>query len=109
MARLWGGGRAGALPYRTLCRQLHRLGPLRPRDWRALARLVGIGLGTGRAGVDLARDSGIDPRTLRHRLRRLLGIGTHEYRERVGWEWILETALRRHGYLRAPERARRRA
>ncbi|MGH7627945.1 MAG: hypothetical protein ACREOF_00840 [Gemmatimonadales bacterium] len=42
----------------------------------------------------------MDPRTLRSRVRSLLGIRLGEYMRRPGWEWALEAALRQQGYLR---------
>jgi hypothetical protein len=57
---------------------------------------------TGESLEVLAGRAGVEARTLRAWTRRYLGATLYEYRGRVGWEWILECALRTAGYVDAP-------
>jgi hypothetical protein len=98
----------------TLSRHLSRFGPLKPRDWTAIGHLVQalcpvtpLQSPTVEA---VALSTGLDPRTLRARLRRYCGCGYPQARLRLGWEWILEAALQKFGYIGAcrcelPERS----
>ena len=52
----------------------------------------------GTSVEELSWSNGLDPRTLRSRTRLLLGVGVREAIGRPGWEWKLETVLRRHHY-----------
>jgi hypothetical protein len=91
-------------PPRTLARRVHELGPLAVRDWRGLTRLARLvaSLAPGRRPSleGAALEAGIDPRTLRRWLRLTTDRCWTQCVERVGWEWVLESALRRMGYFR---------
>ena len=109
-------GQAGAgrgKSRRTLDRHLRVLGTLSASDWRALAQ-------TARALTwfphptsieQLAWAFELDPRTFRGRCRTFLGLSPRHALELVGWEWMLEAAIRRFGFLgstdvsRSPSRA----
>jgi hypothetical protein len=88
----------------TLGRHLRDFGPLKPRDWVAVAHIIQtlwLGSFHGAHTVDgAAFQVGIDPRTLRARLLRYCGCDYTQSRVRLGWEWIVEAALRRFGYVR---------
>ena len=90
-----------ARPPRTLTRRLHALGRYEVRDWRGLGALTRI-LAGGRLERSLeaqAWAAGVDPRTLRRWLRLATDLPWEEVRRRAGWEWVLESALRRGGYV----------
>jgi hypothetical protein len=90
---------------RTLTRRVRALGPFEVRDWRGLGRLARMvtqsrlepGISLERAGWA----AGVDPRSARRWLRLFTGFGWAQAVGRFGWEWIVESALRRGGYLRA--------
>jgi hypothetical protein len=94
----------------TYSRLFARHGPFTARDWRALARLT---------HDQCVRQSGAWPkakewmqggttdtmpltlnRTAEHYARHLLGMSLRAAGERLGWEWVLEYAIRRAGYIR---------
>jgi hypothetical protein len=87
----------------TLGRHLRDFGPLKPRDWIAIGHVVQtlyLGLLQGARTVEgAALRVGVDPRTLRRRLHRYCACDYGQSRVRLGWEWILEAALRRFGYI----------
>jgi hypothetical protein len=73
------------------------------RDWRGLARLVQI-LTTpvlpGHGSLEIAAlTAGVDPRSLRRWLRLTTEMSWVEAVARTGWEWVVEMALRRFGYV----------
>ena len=86
----------------TLGRHLKDFGPLKPHDWMAVGHLVhtqAIVMSSGCRTVEgAALRVGVDPRTLRRRLRRYCGCSYAESKVRLGWEWILEAAMRKFGY-----------
>jgi len=87
---------------RTVARHLTELGALLPHEWSRLGDLVGWLLRSWECGGSIERKAahtGIDQRTLRRWLDRLLGVSPTVAAERPGWEWILELALRRFGYI----------
>jgi hypothetical protein len=81
----------------TYSRFFARLGSLTARDWRAIARLC-VHVSAG-AHETLPASSRIAVRTAVEYARRYLGITYSELSSRIGWEWILECALRRAGYV----------
>lgn len=90
-------------PPRTLTRRVRALGALEVRDWRGLARLAQI-LTTpalpGHVSLELAAlSAGVDPRSLRRWLRLATDMAWVEAVTRAGWEWVIEMALRRFGYV----------
>jgi hypothetical protein len=90
-------------PARTLTRQVQSLGRLTVRDWRGLARLaqaVASRHGSMRRPLEtLAYETGIDPRTARRWLRLATDLPWSRALDLAGWEWLLESALRRNGYI----------
>lgn len=86
----------------TFNRRLSDLPPFKAHDWRAISMLAVTFQSHSSADQSVAACAyadGIDPRTLRSRLQRY--IGRIESRLRPpGWEWLVETALRRFGYAR---------
>jgi hypothetical protein len=83
-------------------RDLRRLGPLGPSDWRTVSTLLRA---TERAVASLetmAWESGMDPRTFEDRARHYLGLGPADAARIPGWEWKLEAVLRRFGYVFEP-------
>jgi hypothetical protein len=93
--------RCGPLPksVRRVSRQLRALGPLGIPDWNRLSKLALLS-GLRHVQVEeLARLQGVEPRTFRAQVRRYTGVSPRSFREWVGWEWVVEAALRRWGYL----------
>lgn len=89
-----------AIPPRTLRDRLHRLGPFGPRCWRTVGTLCRIAATMSGSGVGiLALRAGVGPRSLRSWVRRYLALSLQEFRLIVGWEWVLEAALRQGGYV----------
>lgn len=103
LSACFGDGCDALRPARTLTRRVRALGPLEVRDWRGLARLVRILTGPHHPDQESLEISafaaGVDPRSLRRWLRLATDLNWPEVMERVGWEWILELALRRGGYV----------
>ncbi len=78
----------------TFSRLFARYGRLAARDWRAIARLCVYSATNGReSGITLLI------RTARDYLRHYLQLPYHALADRVGWEWVLEGALRAGGYV----------
>ncbi len=73
------------------------------RDWRALGRLAAHAA-SGRLG-ERRTYAPISLRTVCEYARKYLGVPYHFLAERLGWEWVLEAALRTARYV-APERRR---
>lgn len=94
--------RASPARYRRLCRRLSHLGPLSAADWRVLFRLSTLIPGLPGTVEELARRCGIEARTLRKQVRRLLGSDLNTIRAIAPWEALLETGLRLHGYVKEP-------
>lgn len=98
LAAQQGGGELA--PHRgTLWRRLNRLGQLAPSDWRALALILSRSA-SGRASNE--RNAVLvnwDTETWRRRVAHLLGPLAAHYQTWPGWEWPLEAALRRWGYV----------
>jgi len=94
---------AGArLPDRTARDRMRRFGSLTPRCWRTIGNLARIAAAVTDASVDvMAWRAGVGPRTLRSWSARYLRTTLQEFRIRVGWEWVLEAALRVGGYVQA--------
>jgi hypothetical protein len=103
LAACFGEGVDALRPPRTLTRRVRALGPFEVRDWRGLARLARVlASRVARAAQSLeagALEAGVDPRTLRRWLRLATELSWAEAGTRAGWEWILESALRRYGYV----------
>lgn len=90
----------------TVWRRLVGFGKLRPHDWSAIGRYVEAhsrGWSTGRRAVErVAHAQRLEARALRRWARRYFGLSAPETLKVPGWEWLVEIALRRHGYIRAP-------
>jgi hypothetical protein len=103
LAACCGEGGDALRPPRTLTRRVQALGPLEVRDWRGLARLAQLlAARSSRYPTALettAFDAEVDPRTLRRWLRLATDQSWSEAASWIGWEWVLESALRRYGYL----------
>jgi hypothetical protein len=91
---------------RTLSRRVRALGAFEVREWRGLARLGRCLAAAGRRPLTsleaAAWETGVDPRTLRRWIAHFTGLDWGEFRTRGGWEWVVEMALRRAGYLGDP-------
>ncbi len=107
LAACCGAGGDAPRPPRTLTRRVQALGPLEVRDWRGLARLAQLAgsLPTEHPpSLELAAlSAGIDPRTLRRWLRLASDLYWPQCAGLAGWEWVLESALRRYGYVERRE------
>lgn len=91
-------------PARTLTRRVRALGPLEVRDWRGLGGLARLVAGAS-TGVSLETEAylaNLDPRTLRRWLRLATDLAWPAVCRRPGWEWLLESALRRAGLFYRP-------
>jgi hypothetical protein len=91
------------VPRSTLGRHLRSFGPLKPHDWVAVGYLVQTLWAAASQGARTVERAAlrirVDPRTLRTRLQRYCGCGYPQARTCHGWEWIVEGALRRSGYV----------
>ncbi len=96
------GGDDGGLSRSTLCRRLSDFGPHKARDWTGLGRVIWSLLQEQRTGRRVARGRGMDPRTLRSHVQHLAGMTYTEASARPGWEWLIESALRRAAYVALP-------
>ena len=103
LAACFGEGGDALRPPRTLTRRVGALGRLEVRDWRGLARLAQVlACRSARATQSLeagAFEAEVDPRTLRRWLRVATDLTWAQAGAWVGWEWVLESALRRSGYV----------
>lgn len=94
----------GGVSRRGFYRRAEALRPLRPGDWR---RLFSLTCQTRRCNTTvehLASNLSVGARALRKRIEWLLGCRLADYRTNPGWMWLLESALRRHGYVGADRR-----
>ena len=84
---------------RRISRHLHTLGSLGAPDWKWLFKLARLAGRRDLSVEELARRQGVEARTFRTHVRRYTGGSIERFRECVGWEWVLEAALREWGYL----------
>ena len=91
---------------REFYRRAASLGPLRPGDWRRLSLLARQGMRSDLTVEHLASNVGVGFKALRRQVASLVGGAMAEYRTNPGWSWVLESALRRHGIIAAPDRDR---
>jgi hypothetical protein len=90
----------------TLRYRLRRLGTFGRHDWIRVLRLIQTKAADAGATVErLAAIAGTEPRTLRAWTQRCLGVSLRVFRERVGWEWVLEAALRTAGLVSVVDEA----
>src|SRR5437879_13653375 len=74
-------------------------GPYTARDWRAVGRLaLQAGLGPD---AEEHPPAALPLRTATEYAKKYLGLSCHALAERLGWEWVLEAALRTGGYVAA--------
>jgi len=89
-----------SLPERTLRDRLRRLGPLTVRCWRTVGTLARLAARMDTVPVEaLAQRAGVEARTLRAWTMSYLRIKLRTFRCQVGWEWVLEAALRQAGVV----------
>jgi len=74
-------------------------GPYTARDWRAVGRLA-LQAGLGRDAEEHP-SAALPLRTATEYAKKYLGMSCHALAERLGWEWVLEAALRTGGYVSA--------
>jgi len=88
---------------RSVTRHLAAFGPFGARDWQGvivLARLLASSRLVSSSLERTALDAGIDPRTLRRWMRLASDLEWRAVAHRPGWEWLIESALRKAGYVR---------
>lgn len=84
---------------RTVRYRLRREGGLGRHDWLRVRKLIQAKTAGWNASVERqAQLAGTEARTLRAWVARYLGCSMRSFRMTAGWEWIIETALRRGGY-----------
>ena len=81
----------------TYSRRFASYGPFTARDWRALASLCEYAALDKRSRCCLSR--GLAPRTVSQYARRYLALSCRAITTRIGWEWVLEQALRVARYV----------
>ena len=81
----------------TYSRLFARHGKYTARDWRAIARLCAHAVALG--GLASSSVPMLPVRTASHYTKTYLAISYDVMVERLGWEWVLEAALRTGGYL----------
>lgn len=75
-------------------------GPLAASGWKALVTICrALSLPGYRHLSDAAAHFGIDPRSLRRKFHRVLGVDYRDARHGFGWKWAVEHTLRLHGYI----------
>jgi hypothetical protein len=93
-----------ALSVASYSRLFALYGPYTARDWRAVGRLaLRAALG---ACAEQQPTAVLPLRTATEHAKKYLGMSCHMLAERLGWEWVLEAALRTAGYVRASVGAR---
>ncbi len=91
-------------PARTLSRKIGHLGQLSVRNWAGIAKAIRI-ITTHRATRHdslerLALENAVHPRSLRGWLRLCTELTFSSIKIMPGWEWLLESALRKWGYVK---------
>jgi len=91
----------GARSVASYSRLFSRYGGYTARDWRALARLCAHVISRTSQDGEGNGDQGnhLPFRTASHYAGRYLGVRYHVTAERLGWEWVLEAALRVGRYV----------
>jgi len=80
-------------------RLFSRYGRYTARDWRALARLCAHAVCRISGDGEADGQGHLPFRTASKYAARYLGVAYHVTAERLGWEWVLEAALRAAGYV----------
>ncbi len=96
--------RAGKGPSRdTLRRHIGGFGLLRPHQWRwipgTLRAVMHARANPSLSLVRAAADCGLDVRSLRTHVSELTGLSLRSALAYAGWEWFIETVLRRWEYV----------
>jgi len=81
----------------TFSRLFARHGSYTARDWRVLAHLCMYVTAAATPGDD--SQPSLSLRNARHAAKKYLAVSHQVLTERLGWEWVLEAALRTGGYL----------
>jgi hypothetical protein len=93
---------------RTLNRHLSRYGPFRVSDWRRIQALLELTEVPSPVSFEQrCWERQHDPRTFRDWLAQYVGVEPRPALATPGWEWKVESALRRHGYVSWPGASRR--
>jgi hypothetical protein len=82
----------------TYSRLFRRYGLYTARDWRAIARLCRH-VQAGGLGSEDRRGVRLSMRTVMRYANKYLRVSHHTLPQRLGWEWVLEAALRVAGYV----------
>jgi hypothetical protein len=98
---LAGGSNSAVRSVSTYSRLFARYGQYTARDWRAIARLAWhLGLRARRwSGEPEASPATLQNRAARRYARKFLSMPYSQAAQWLGWEWILERALRTGGYV----------
>ncbi len=88
---------AALLPY-TVREQFSQLGEFDARDWQRLIELAEVAADRSQLNRKL-RGTDDGAAELREDIHELLGVTEVEYRDRYGWEWVLERGLRQSGFF----------
>lgn len=86
-----------------MSRQMAAFGPLTPRDWRAVCRLLHLLHAFDPVEGSVDRYAGrysVDPRTPRQWARKYLGSTIRNAGRFPGWRWRMERVLQRFDYLK---------
>ena len=99
---LGGAAADGDRSVASYSRLFSRYGSYTARDWRALARLCAHVISRTSEDGESEGNHGkhLPFRTASHYAERYLGVRYHVTAERLGWEWVLEAALRTGGYVK---------
>jgi hypothetical protein len=85
---------------RTLRFRFQRLGKWAPSRWQRIGRLARIAAAHLRNTIEeIAIKTGTNHRTLRRWSNEYLDLSPDVFRSWLGWEWVLEAALRRGSYV----------
>jgi hypothetical protein len=88
---------------RTIRHRLRRSGRFGRHDWLRIFKLVHGKSRERTLSVErFAASLGTEPRTVRAWTEECLGATLREYRNRIGWEWVLEAGLRIAGLIEQP-------
>ncbi len=93
------------LGVRWLAGRLNTVSDLTAADWSEVFHLAASAGGHRLTAAQAADRVALDLWTLRRRLEQLAGVSVDQYRENAGWEWFVESVLRKHCGLtrRMPE------
>jgi hypothetical protein len=87
---------------RWLAGRLHTMGDLTATDWREVFHFAASAGSVRLTVAQAAERAERDLWTLRRRLQQLGDVTVDQYREYAGWEWFVESVLRKHCGLARP-------